>query len=108
MLVVGLSVVVPGVWLCVVVIVLAGLKLGQPALRARLAPLWKTALLLYPWSMLGVYLLGAYVAYTRLSDAVDTNVAAGGSPPRGLRPRQTRLLNPVRLEPGQGSSRDST
>jgi paraquat-inducible protein A len=78
MLVAGLSFAVPAVWLCLVVIVLAGLKLGQPALRARLAPLWKTALLLYPWSMLDVYLLGAYVAYTRLSDAVDTNVAAGG------------------------------
>ncbi len=79
MLVAGLSFAVPAVWLCLVVIVLAGLKLGEPALRARLAPLWKTALLLYPWSMLDVYLLGAYVAYTRLSDAVDTNVAAGGS-----------------------------
>jgi paraquat-inducible protein A len=59
-------------------IVLAGLRWGAPALRPRLAPLWKTALLLYPWSMLDVYLLGAYVAYSRLSDAVETDVAAGG------------------------------
>src|SRR5438046_9478144 len=78
MLVAGLSFVVPLVWLCLVVIVLAGLRWGDPALRPRLAPLWKTALLLYPWSMLDVYLLGAYVAYSRLSDAVETNDAAGG------------------------------
>jgi paraquat-inducible protein A len=60
------------------VIVLAALRWGDPSLRPRLAPLWKTALLLYPWSMLDVYLLGTYVAYTRLSDAVETNVAIGG------------------------------
>src|SRR5947207_1221127 len=35
-------------------------------------------LLLYPWSMLDVYLLGTYVAYTRLAEAVETNVATGG------------------------------
>ena len=78
MLVAGLSFVVPVIWLCLVVIVLAGLSWGDPALRPRLAPLWKTALLLYPWSMLDVYLLGAYVAYSRLSEAVETEVAAGG------------------------------
>src|SRR5712671_6579176 len=78
MLVAGLSFVVPLVWMGLVVIVLAGLRWGDPALRPRLAPLWKTAMLLYPWSMLDVYLLGAYVAYSRLSDAVETNVAAGG------------------------------
>jgi paraquat-inducible protein A len=78
MLVAGLSFVVPVIWLCLVVIVLAGLSWGDPALRSRLAPLWKTALLLYPWSMLDVYLLGAYVAYSRLSEAVETEVAAGG------------------------------
>jgi paraquat-inducible protein A len=78
MLVAGLSFVVPVVWICLVVIVLAGLRWGDPALRPRFAPLWKKALLLYPWSMLDVYLLGSYVAYTRLSEAVETNVAAGG------------------------------
>jgi paraquat-inducible protein A len=78
MLVAGLSFVVPVIWLCLVVIVLAALSWGDPALRPRLAPLWKTALLLYPWSMLDVYLLGAYVAYSRLSEAVETEVAAGG------------------------------
>ncbi|MBV9014411.1 MAG: paraquat-inducible protein A [Alphaproteobacteria bacterium] len=78
MLVAGVSFVVPLIWLSLVVIVLAGLKWGDPALRPKLAGLWKTALLLYPWSMLDVYLLGTYVAFTRLSDAVDTSVAAGG------------------------------
>jgi len=78
MLVAGLSFVVPLAWMCLVVIVLAGLRWGDPALRARFAPLWKTALLLYPWSMLDVYLLGTYVAYTRLAQAVETTVAPGG------------------------------
>ena len=78
MLVAGLSFVIPLVWLCLVVIVLTGLRSGDPALRPRLAPLWKTAMMLYPWSMLDVYLLGTYVAYSRLSDAVETNVAIGG------------------------------
>ena len=78
MLVAGLSFVVPLLWLCLVMLVLVGLKWGSPALHPRLAGLWKTALLLYPWSMLDVYLLGAYVAYSRLSTAVETTVAAGG------------------------------
>jgi paraquat-inducible protein A len=78
MLVAGLSFFIPVMWLCLVVLVLAGLRWGHPTLRPRLAPLWKTALLLYPWSMLDVYLLGTYVAFIRLSDAVETNVAAGG------------------------------
>ena len=78
MLVGGLSFVVPIAWMCLVVTVLAGLRWGDPALHARFAPLWKTALLLYPWSMLDVYLLGAYVAYTRLAQSVETTVATGG------------------------------
>src|SRR5205823_1061740 len=54
MLVAGLSFVIPLVWLCLVVIVLTGIRSGDPALRPRLAPLWKTATMLYPWSVLGV------------------------------------------------------
>jgi paraquat-inducible protein A len=78
MLVAGLSFVVPLVWMGLVVTVLAGLRWGDPALHARYAPLWKTALVLYPWCMLDVYLLGTYVAYTRLAQAVETTVAIGG------------------------------
>ena len=78
MLVAGLSFIIPIVWMCLIVIILAGLRWGDPALRGRLAPLWRTVLLLYPWSMLDVYLLGTYVAYTRLAQAVETTVATGG------------------------------
>src|SRR5207248_6932006 len=84
MLVAGLSFVVPVVWICLVIIVVGGLRWGDPALRVRFAPLWKTALVLYPWSMLDVYLLGTYVAYTRLAQAVETTVATGGYALGGL------------------------
>src|SRR5207237_1034201 len=99
MLVAGLSFVVPLVWMCLVVIVLAGLRWGDPALHARFAPLWKTALLLYPWSMLDVYLLGTYVAYTRLADAVETNVATGGYAPGALASASAILYLPANLLP---------
>lgn len=78
MLVAGLSFVIPVVWICLVITLLVGLRWGDPGLHARFAPLWKTALVLYPWSMLDVYLLGTYVAYTRLNQAAETTVATGG------------------------------
>ncbi len=78
MLVAGLSVAVPAVWLCLMGLVLAGLKWGDPALRANLVLPWKMVRLLFPWSMLDVYLLGAYVAYSRLNNAAETTIAIGG------------------------------
>ena len=92
MLVAGVSFLVPVIWLCLIVLVLAGLRWGDSALRPRLAALWKTALLLYPWSMLDVYLLGTYVAFTRLSDAVETTVAPGGYALGALVLAQTMLV----------------
>src|SRR5437764_14251007 len=52
MLVAGLSFVVPVVWMCLVVLVLAGRRWGDPAWHARFAPLWKSALCPYHWTLL--------------------------------------------------------
>src|SRR5438105_3188134 len=92
MLVAGLSFAVPAVWLCLIELVLAGLKWGDPALRPNLVLPWKMARLLFPWSMLDVYLLGAYVAYSRLNNAADTTVAIGGYALAALVMAQTLLM----------------
>ena len=68
----------PIVQVSLVVIVLGGLCWSGPALRPRLAPAWRAARWLAPWSMLDVYLLAAFVAYTRLRDAADTTIGTGG------------------------------
>ena len=81
-----LSILVPGIRLILIITVLAGLRprRGGPRLigygppRPRLAAAWKAALALAPWSMLDVYLLGAFVAYTRLHGVVTTTVGIGG------------------------------
>jgi paraquat-inducible protein A len=92
MLVAGLSVAVPAIWLCLVGLVLAGLRWGDPALRPSLVLPWKMARLLFPWSMLDVYLLGAYVAYSRLNNAAETTVATGGYALVALVLAQTLLM----------------
>ena len=92
MLVAGLSVAVPAVWLCLVGLVLAGLRWGDPALRPNLVLPWKMARLLFPWSMLDVYLLGAYVAFSRLDNAADTTIAIGGYALVALVLTQTLLM----------------
>ena len=68
----------PLVQLGLVAVVLGGLRWGAPALRPRLAPAWRGARWLAPWSMLDVYLLAAFVAYSRLRDEADTTIATGG------------------------------
>jgi len=86
-----LSIVVPGLRLALIIGVLARLRVEQltgPRLRPqlvgygpsrpRLAAAWKAALGLRQWSMLDVYLLGAFVAYTRLHGYVGTSVSVGG------------------------------
>ena len=92
MLVAGLSVAVPAIWLCLIGLVLAGLKWGDPALWPNLVLPWRLARLLFPWSMLDVYLLGAYVAYSRLNNAADTTVAIGGYALVALVLAQTLLM----------------
>ena len=92
MLVAGLSFAVPAVWLSLIGLVLAGLKWGDPALRPHLVLPWKMVRLLFPWSMLDVYLLGAYVAYSRLNQAAETTVAIGGYALAALVLAQTLLM----------------
>jgi paraquat-inducible protein A len=77
-LVAALCFVIPAVCFALTVMVLAGLKWGEPARRPRLALAWKIVRLLYPWSMLDVFLLGAYVAFTRLGEVADTTIGVGG------------------------------
>jgi paraquat-inducible protein A len=92
MLVAGLSFAVPAVWLSLMGLVLAGLKWGDAALRPHLVMPWKMVRLLFPWSMLDVYLLGAYVAYSRLNQAAETTVATGGYALAALVLAQTLLM----------------
>lgn len=81
-----LSIVIPGVRLALIVAVLLGLRqaevearfIGSGPAAPGLAVAWKTAVALRPWSMLDVYLLGAFVAYSRLHNYVDTTVGVGG------------------------------
>ncbi|HYU11941.1 MAG TPA: paraquat-inducible protein A, partial [Stellaceae bacterium] len=83
---------VPAIWLCLVAVVLAGLRWGDPALRPNLVLPWKMSRLLFPWSMLDVYLLGAYVAFSRLDNAADTTIANGGYALVALVLAQTLLM----------------
>jgi paraquat-inducible protein A len=85
-LVAMLSIIVPGLRLALLIGVLTALRSPQRAPRvigfgvARpvLAAAWKTAVALRPWSMLDVYLLGGFVAYSRLRNYVDTSIGVGG------------------------------
>jgi paraquat-inducible protein A len=49
-----------------------------PRPRLALAGRWRAVLHLRPWSMLDVYLLGAFVAYTRLNRLADVVIGVGG------------------------------
>ncbi len=81
-----LSVVLPALRLTLTLVVLGGLAapharphtVGSGPARPWLAGAWKAALALRPWGMLDVYLLGAFVAYSRLHDYVWTTIGVGG------------------------------
>lgn len=85
-LVAVLSIVVPGIRLALLWFVLTGLgPAGRgDARRPPLAAAWKLALHLRPWSMLDVYLLGAFVAYTRLDRLAELRIGVGGYALAGL------------------------
>lgn len=75
------SMIFPALIGVLMVTVLARLVFGRrdnAHARPALAGLWKLASQLRPWSMLDVYLLGAIVAYTRLSRLADVVIGAGG------------------------------
>jgi len=81
MLVALTSAIIPALSIALIIMTLAGLRAtargGSPP-GPGLTGIWRLALHLRRWSMLDVYLLGALVAYTRLSQLGQVEVAAGG------------------------------
>jgi paraquat-inducible protein A len=68
-------VVFPYVYLAALIAVLAGLRLGA---RGYLGPPFRWIMGLRPWMMLEIFLVGCFVAYSRLRLVVDVHVLAGG------------------------------
>jgi paraquat-inducible protein A len=65
----------PYVYLAALIGVLAALRLGA---RARLGPPFRWVMRLRPWMMLEIFLVGCFVAYSRLRLVVGVHVLAGG------------------------------
>jgi paraquat-inducible protein A len=65
----------PYIYLTALIAVLAALRLG---VRARLGPVFRWVMLLRPWMMLEIFLVGCFVAYSRLRLVVGVDVLAGG------------------------------
>jgi paraquat-inducible protein A len=65
----------PYLYLMALMVVLAALRLG---VRARLGPVFRWIMLLRPWMMLEIFLVGCFVAYSRLRLVVGVQVLAGG------------------------------
>src|SRR5208282_5051668 len=81
MLVALTSAIIPAFGIALLIMTLARLSAtardGAPP-RLGLPGIWRVALHLRRWSMLDVYLLGAVVAYTRLGQLGQVEVASGG------------------------------
>jgi paraquat-inducible protein A len=75
-LVAALSILVPLIWLASIVYVLMSIELGRRP--AALAPGFKLAEWLRPLAMVDVYLLGGFVAFTRLRDLAVVEIGPGG------------------------------
>ncbi|MFI4908932.1 MAG: paraquat-inducible protein A [Steroidobacterales bacterium] len=65
----------PYAYLAALIAVLAGLRLG---VRAYLGPAFRWIMRLRPWMMLEIFLVGCFVAYSRLRLVVGVQVLAGG------------------------------
>ena len=65
----------PYLYLLALMVVLAALRLG---VRVRLGPAFRWIMLLRPWMMLEIFLVGCFVAYSRLRLVVGVQVLAGG------------------------------
>lgn len=65
----------PYTYLVALIAVLGSLRLG---VRARLGPVFRCIMLLRPWMMLEIFLVGCFVAYSRLRLVVGVEVLAGG------------------------------
>jgi paraquat-inducible protein A len=75
-LVAALSILIPVIWLASVVYVLMSIALGRRP--AALAPGFKLAERLRPLAMVDVYLLGGFVAFTRVRDIAIVEIGPGG------------------------------
>jgi paraquat-inducible protein A len=65
----------PYIYLGALVAVLAALRLGA---RARLGPAYRWVMRLRPWMMVEIFLVGCFVAYSRLRLVVGVHVLEGG------------------------------
>lgn len=65
----------PYIYLSALITVLAGLRLGR---RAHLGAAFRWIMLVRPWMMLEIFLVGCFVAYSRLRLVVGVHVLAGG------------------------------
>jgi paraquat-inducible protein A len=74
-LVAAFSIVLPIAFLTLLVAVLGGLHFG---VRGPLGKLYRWAVYLRPWMMLEVYLVGCFVAYSRLRAIAPVDVGLGG------------------------------
>jgi paraquat-inducible protein A len=79
-LIAGCSVVLPFVFLSLQIAVLAGIHFHPriSAERETLGRMFRWARTLRPWMMLEVYLLGGFVAYSRLDAIVRVDIGIGG------------------------------
>ncbi len=76
LLVAAFSIVIPLVWLALLSYVLFHVHAGR---RAReLGPLFRLAERLRPWAMTEVYVIGGYVAFTRLEELGRVSIGTGG------------------------------
>jgi paraquat-inducible protein A len=65
----------PYLYLVALIAVLSGLRLNA---RAHLGPAFRWIMLVRPWMMLEIFLVGCFVAYSRLRLVVGVHVLAGG------------------------------
>jgi paraquat-inducible protein A len=65
----------PYIYLAALITVLAALRLPR---RAHLGPVFRWVMRLRPWMMLEIFLVGCFVAYSRLRLVVGVHVLAGG------------------------------
>jgi paraquat-inducible protein A len=71
------AVVLPFAFLIALVVVLGSIHFGRTESR-WLGPLYRWAGLIRPWMMLEVFLVGGFVAYTRIQTVATVEVDAGG------------------------------
>jgi paraquat-inducible protein A len=74
------SVLLPFAYLAALVWILANLHFARGRAREgrALGPLYRWVLILRPWMMLEVFLIGAFVAYTRIDAVASVSIGVGG------------------------------